>query len=503
MTHEGEGHRAAPGATPGVPGVITFGAPVIGEVLAERYRLEEHIRTDHAGRQVWRGIDVLLRRPVAVVLRQPGGEASGEMLTAAVAASRLVHPHIVSVYDAIDEGHRAYVVREWVPGIALRDVVAEVPLDGERATLVTHAVAEAIAALHAAGIAHGNVHPGSVLIADDGRVVLTDALGDGSATPEGDVRAVGGVLYASLTGHWPSREAGQGALPDAPRDSGGKLISPRQVRAGIPSYLDAIASDLLDLEVEPPPAAALAAELARLALQGGDQFLDNGPMGFQDVGASEPRRPANRKIAFGIAVLSVIALLGVYLGVRALNGDGTPANVSNNLTPAAEQPTEQQNNQQAITVKADQVRVVDPPKGNRTELAGVENVVDGKESTGWRVDKYTRPNFGGLKPGMGILIDLRQPTQVASVRVAVSGSGSSIQLRTGPADPGNTSDGDKAISESFTTIGQPQDDSGTNIVFPVEQDQEVQFLLVWITNLPMSSDGKYTISINEITVYAR
>ena len=118
---------------------MTFGAPAVGEILAERYQLEQHIDNDSAGRQIWRGIDVILRRPVAVVLRHPGGTASGEMFSAAVAASRIVHPHLVGVYDAIDEGARAYVVREWVDGAALRDHVLAGPLDAARATTVAHA----------------------------------------------------------------------------------------------------------------------------------------------------------------------------------------------------------------------------------------------------------------------------------------------------------------------------------------------------------------------------
>src|SRR5687767_5327028 len=97
VSHEGEEHRAT-------PGVMTYGATTAGEVLAERYRLEDHVDTDAAGRQIWRGIDTVLRRPVAIIVREPGGEAAEPMLTVAVALSRLVHPHIVSVYDAIDEG---------------------------------------------------------------------------------------------------------------------------------------------------------------------------------------------------------------------------------------------------------------------------------------------------------------------------------------------------------------------------------------------------------------
>src|SRR4051812_26326036 len=85
---------------------MTFRSPNTGDMLASRYRLEEQVNTDAAGRQIWRGIDVILRRPVAIVLRSPGGDAAAAMLTAAVAVSRVVHPHLASVYDAIDEASR-------------------------------------------------------------------------------------------------------------------------------------------------------------------------------------------------------------------------------------------------------------------------------------------------------------------------------------------------------------------------------------------------------------
>src|SRR4029453_4313206 len=172
---------------------MTFGAPTVGEILAERYQLEEHVNNDSAGRQVWRGVDgilrrpvgvvlrppggghrrkgragrqgwrgvdVILRRPVAVVLRHPGGDSATEMLQAAVAASRVIHPNLVGVYDAIDEGARAYVVREWVEGQALRELVTtEGPLDPARATAIAHSIADALAAVHATRVIHGNGHP--------------------------------------------------------------------------------------------------------------------------------------------------------------------------------------------------------------------------------------------------------------------------------------------------------------------------------------------------------
>jgi eukaryotic-like serine/threonine-protein kinase len=502
VSHDGEEH-AVPGGPPGVPGVMTFGAPSPGEVLGERYRLEEHLNTDAAGRQIWKGTDTVLRRPVALVLRQPGGEGAAAMLTAAVAASRLAHPHIVGVYDAIDERHRAYVVREWVPGVALRDVLGQTPLDAERTVLVAHSIAEAVAALHSAGIVHGNIHPGTILIADDGRVVLTDAHADGQTAPEADVRAVGAVLYGCLTAHWPYAEAGRSALPDAVRDSSGRLARPRQVRGGVPRYLDELTADLLDPRVPPPAAPALAAELARLAVEGVEPELDSeGPIGF-DATDSGSRRPSGGKLALGVAVLLAIALVGAFIGVRILaadDGGGSPGPAGGGQSPGLSTPGEGQN----IAIGPDQVRIVDPPRGNRAEVVGVDKAVDGNEGTGWETDSYNRANFGGLKPGMGILIDLGQATKVRSVKVTVNRQLASIALRAGTTDPGNTSSGDDQVNRTFTTLGQPYvEHPGTTMVFAVPGDAEpTQFLLVWITKLPSDGDGKFSLSVNEITVSA-
>jgi len=496
VSHEGEEHRAT-------PGVMTYGATTVGEVLAERYRLEDHVDTDAAGRQIWRGIDTVLRRPVAIILREPGGEAAEPMLTVAVAMSRLVHPHIVSVYDAIDEGQRAYLVREWVPGIALRDVLRQAPLDAERATLVTHAIAEAVSALHTAGIAHGNVHPGTILIADDGRVVLADAHADGPADPVVDVRAVGAVLYACLTGLWPYAEAGHGTLPDAVRDNTGRLATPRQVRGGIPRHLDEIAADLLDHRSSPPSSSVLAAEFARLANEGDEDVeyeeddVEIGPMGFAT--SSGTRKRAGGKLALGVAMLTAIAVIGAVLGAKLLSGSPGPQP----STPSGGQPTTANPPaQQPIAISADQIRVVDPPPGDRTELDGAEAAIDGDDKTGWETQGYSRANFGGLKEGMGLLINLGQPTAVGGVKVTVGAQGASIALRTGTTDPGDTTEGDGTIVSTYEPIGQElQDHGGTVMFFPVtEAEQRIQYLLVWITKLPVDPDGKFRISVNEITV---
>jgi hypothetical protein len=500
--------------TPDAPagqGLLTVGSSSPGDVLSGRYRLEEHINDDARGRQVWRGIDIVLRRPVAIVLRHPGGQSAEEMLNAAVASSRITHPHLVDVYDAIDEGDRAYVVREWVDGASLRELVAEGPLDSGRATAVAHAVASAVAAAHETDMVHGNVQPGTVLFADDGRVVLADARSDGVATQEDDVRAIGAILYCALTGHWPHEEAGPDRLPDAVRNADGTLASPRQVRGGLPSYLSEMATDLLDRAVEAPTAESVATELGRLNADNEELFGDSGPFSFttgaQFADAEPRRRGGGRKIAIGVIALLAISAATLIIAAKLTgspNAQSPPTpGVTTTPTATGNQPPVNTGQPIAMNLDPSKVRVVDPPRGNRAhqEMDDAGNAVDGDNSTAWTTQWYTRPAFGGLKPGMGILIDLGTATHVVNVQVNFNAPGATVEALVGNADPGATSKGDGQIVSTYHRIGDKQV-AGSTSVLPV--DTTTRYVLVFVTSLPPSIDGhpgRYEIGINEITVY--
>jgi tRNA A-37 threonylcarbamoyl transferase component Bud32 len=508
VTQVGEGHETAADAD---GPVMTFGAPTVGEILAERYQLEEHVNDDSAGRQVWRGVDVVLRRPVAVVLRYPGGDSAAEMLQAAVDASRVIHPNLVGVYDAIDEGTRSYVVREWVDGESLRELIAaEGPLDPARATAIAHSIADALAAVHATGMVHGNVHPGTTLIADDGRVVLADARADSADSTEKDIRAVGGLLYYALTAHWPQAEVGRSALTDANRDAAGNPAAPRQIRAGVPAYLDDLTMDLLDRRVAAPEADALAAELARLDAAD-DEYDDVGPLRFtQSNTTSEPPRN-NSKIIIGVAALVVIAIIGLVFGIRAITTSGQPGTTSTTQADAGGGTTGGDTQAPApkpekIKLTSDMVRIVDPPPGDRSDADEAKNVIDGDPDTAWETHKFNTAKFGNLKPGMGLLINLGTARNISEVRVETSSGGAGMEIRTGNTDPGNNGAGDKKIVETYKKLGEPDADSkadGTNRVFAVfDANTKYQYVLVWVTELPQSDDGdRYQVSVNEVSVY--
>ncbi len=153
-----------------------------GVLLDGRYQLRRYI-SSRAEVQLWQGEDQVLARPVAIRLIIDDGlpaslEAIDQLLGAARRSGQLVHNSAASTYDATTtdaDGMRlAYVVSEWVLGISLLDLLRDGPLLPERAAVIQLSVAKVIAAAHAVGVTHGDLHPGDVVITSHGLVKVLD-----------------------------------------------------------------------------------------------------------------------------------------------------------------------------------------------------------------------------------------------------------------------------------------------------------------------------------------
>ncbi|MGY1795449.1 serine/threonine-protein kinase [Geodermatophilus sp. SYSU D00525] len=242
---------------------------VPGRLVAGRYRLLERIGGGGMG-AVWLGRDELLDRRVAVkqVLLPVGAdpETTDHHLQRALRegriAARLTHPHAISVYDVALEQGVPWLVMEYLPSRSLAVVLAEDgPLRTDQVAQVGAQLADALAAVHAAGIVHRDVKPANVLIGRgdrvEGLVKITDfgishAAGDvtltqtgqitgtpaflapevaqGSGmTPASDVFSLGATLYTCVEGQ-PPFGMDDNALRLLHRVAGGEIRPP--ARAG-------------------------------------------------------------------------------------------------------------------------------------------------------------------------------------------------------------------------------------------------------------------------------
>ncbi|MGA5899720.1 serine/threonine-protein kinase [Streptomyces venetus] len=210
-------------------------------VIAGRYRLLAPLGEGGMG-TVWRARDELLHREVAVKeVRAPAGLGTDDVQRMyarlereAWAAARVANRNVVTVYDVATDDGRPWIVMELVRGLSLAEVLdSEGPMPPQRAAHIGAEVLAALRAAHEAGVLHRDVKPANVLIANDGRIVLTDfgiAMVEGSSAltmtgevigspeflaperalgrtpgPESDLWSLGVLLYAAVEGYSPFR----------------------------------------------------------------------------------------------------------------------------------------------------------------------------------------------------------------------------------------------------------------------------------------------------------
>ncbi|MFI6497583.1 protein kinase [Nonomuraea typhae] len=169
-------------------------------LVSNRYRLIEPIGEGGMG-VVWRAHDEVLDRPVAVKeVRYEGigdarrAELNQRTIREARAAGRLDHPSVVVVYDVVEEDGRPWIVMNLVRSRSLAQVIREDgPLPPARVAAIGAALLDALRTAHAAGVLHRDVKPENVLLAADGRVVLTD-FGIATMEAEQGLTATGGLV---------------------------------------------------------------------------------------------------------------------------------------------------------------------------------------------------------------------------------------------------------------------------------------------------------------------
>ncbi len=186
------------------------------EVVANRYLMEDRVASGGMG-EVWRAVDLVLGRPVAVKLLQPGYAEHAETLARFRAEARhaaaVAHPAIAQVYDYQEagSGQPPFLVMEFVDGPPLTRLLTAGPLEASRVLGIVAQAADGLAAAHAVGLVHRDIKPGNLLIGPGETVKITDfgiayAAGSAPLTRTGSI--IGTPAYIA-----PERVAGASAGP--------------------------------------------------------------------------------------------------------------------------------------------------------------------------------------------------------------------------------------------------------------------------------------------------
>ncbi|KHL10509.1 protein kinase-like protein [Mumia flava] len=514
-----------------------------GTVLSGRYRLDDLIK-ESGGAVTWKAYDTVLSRPVGVQALRADDRRSTAFVLAAGRSTAVADPRFLRILDIVEDdlGH-TYLVREWARAVSLDHVLDPTTLTNRRSATVVAEVAEAMAEAHAAGVYHRHLRPATVLLKDNGAVrviglatdhALRSAHHDVDEADVGyaeqlDVEALGKLLYACLTGRYPGGDEG---LPAAPREHG-RLLRPRQVRAGVGRDVDVVCDQILgrpprhhraglhsardialelamtgeDEPAEEPEVLASSPDLFRhdpvrvpegpppgVTPKRRPQALEPPPPNLAERGVERLRRATDgeRKLIWLAVVVIVLLAIGLTFVVgraSAPGGDSIPSD-----QPTAADPVITGS---VVDLPVDSVTSFDPePDGDGSENPdAVGLAVDGDPETAWTtLEYYNQAALGGLKEGVGLMLDLGDVHDVESVQALFVDAPISFQVYVAP-----DRSREPTRLDQMKRVGNA-DNSPTGASVSLGEVTRTQYVLLWLTELPAVDDDVFQGGVAEVVV---
>jgi eukaryotic-like serine/threonine-protein kinase len=471
---------------------------MVGEVLADRYELEELVGTGGMS-SVFRAHDRLLDRKVALkILHQQYSddeEYVERFRREARAVATLSHPNIVTVIDRGDHEGRQFIVFEYVEGENLKRLIERRgPAPVATALELAMQIARGLAFAHQQGLVHRDVKPQNVLLNGDGQAKVTDfgiarsldvahgmtqtgtVLGTSDyIAPEqaqghrvdehSDVYSLGVVLYELLTSEVPF--PGENFVAVAMRHINEPPPALRDKRPDVPPRVEAAIQKAMAKRPEDrfPTMAEFCRELEAC-------LAELQAAGTQVIAPASPVRRRRRISPWPLVVtLLVLAAIGAAVAYLVLRHTGTAGDRGQGGTGGA-------------PVHLSAVTAWDPYGDGHEHDGDAHRATDGDPSTYWETETY-RASFAAIgKKGVGLVLDAGRSRQLHQLGFTTSTPGLTAEIRAGDSQTGPF-DAVVAPARTVGTTGQ--------VEYTIEGGAH-RYYVIWITNL-----GKYSSDrINEV-----
>ena len=300
------------------------------------------------GRDTIHGRTVVIKRVPSVLSSDP--ERAVALQSAAEPLEAISHPGVAMLYECGLEDGQMFLALEYVSGERLDQLIGGRPLNPRRAVEIAIDVADALAALHQAGLVHGDVRPANIIVSSRGHAKVIDA-GLAMFTAGGMLRATAGSRLGSLpesavaTLRYLSPEEAAAERTDARSDVFSLGCVLHEMLTGRAPFdrptADAIV--LATLQSSPPPANAQVAsvpiDLSRICARALAKSMDRRYPGAaamaedlrgvaslldEDLGdapaVDAPEAGRGRRIIIGIALFVVATLMAwwAWLAIASL-----------------------------------------------------------------------------------------------------------------------------------------------------------------------------------------
>jgi hypothetical protein len=517
-----------------------------GDVLADgRYSLIGSFGADpRGGMEFWRARDRRVNRDVALTILV--GTRADE---AAVAHARQVadmvrrtesvaHPALARLLDVLgpDEeeimsraGVLGLIVAEWTEGASMADVLRGGPVTPASCRRMLRPLVAAVDRAHHAGLVIGVDPPERVRVSPRGILTLAFPGPSPALSSRDDVRGLGALLYALLTGVWPAQ----------------RLVPPAALRSDLPRDLSLVAVLILDetsvgnirtsgvllrvldqtrhdeASTDPLPAVP-ARPITRVPKPPPEQptqrvqpthAAEVTPLPAPEPGRPKSDRPGSERpdrrrrqrmtlaaVLTAATIAIVVWTIGQIVGFFGLAStlSATPASqpsVQASTSHSAPQP----NRFVQVPRRTEAPRVLAVPmapasvseyvvSGSPDNADKIGLAADGNPTTSWKTDNYFE-QFPAFEPGLGIMASFAQPVRLSAVRINSPSAGTVVQVRAANST-------DPALGDT-QVLGNATLSSGDTVI-PLAPAAPTSHLLIWITALAHANGG-YQSTINEVT----